>query len=122
MADSLQQQLKRIHDNEDLLQSVLANMTGGIVMVDASGAIALINREAERILHVKGYQLLGRPYRDIKRNYEFTKFVEEGISRQENVQEERNVYDPEEKYCCSTACRCSRITGNTGGCCFCSGM
>ncbi|CAM4441309.1 MAG: ATP-binding protein [Paenibacillus macerans] len=97
MADSLQQQLKRIHDNEDLLQSVLANMTGGIVMVDASGAIALINREAERILHVKGYQLLGRPYRDIKRNYEFTKFVEEGISRQENVQEERNVYDPEEK-------------------------
>lgn len=37
MADSLQAQLKTIRDNEDLLQSVLDNMTGGIVMVNAEG-------------------------------------------------------------------------------------
>lgn len=97
MADSLQQQLKRIRDNEDLMQSVLANMTGGIVMLDESGTIALINREAERILHMRGHQLLGKPYQEIKRNYEFTKFMEDGIAHKEAVQEERTVYDPEEK-------------------------
>ncbi|WP_068786499.1 two-component system histidine kinase PnpS [Paenibacillus phocaensis] len=97
MADSLQQQLKRIRDNEDLMQSVLANMTGGILMVDATEHIALINREAERILHMKGEQLLGKSYQALKRNYEFIKFMEEGIARKEAVQEERNVYDPEEK-------------------------
>lgn len=97
MADSLQQQLKRIRDNEDLMQSVLANMTGGILMVDASENIALLNREAERILHMKGDQLLGKSYHEVKRNYEFTKFVEEGIALKEAMQEERNVYDPEEK-------------------------
>lgn len=97
MADSLQQQLKRIRDNEDLMQNVLANMTGGILMVDTSERIALINREAERILHMKGELLLGKSYQVLKRNYEFIKFMEEGIARKEAVQEERNVYDPEEK-------------------------
>ncbi|AZK48087.1 two-component system histidine kinase PnpS [Paenibacillus lentus] len=97
MADSLQQQLKWIRDNEDLMQSVLANMTGGIVMVDSGGHIALVNREAERILHLRGDQLLGKPYSILKRNYEFMKFVEEGIQHKEYLQEERNVYDPEEK-------------------------
>ncbi|MDU4696677.1 MAG: ATP-binding protein [Paenibacillus sp.] len=97
MADSLQQQLKRIRDNEDLMQSVLANMTGGILMVDDSERIALINREAERILHMRGELLLGKSVQVLKRNYEFTKFMEEGIARKEAFQEERNVYDPEEK-------------------------
>lgn len=97
MADSLQQQLKLIRDNEDLMQSVLANMTGGILMVDATEHVALINRKAERILHTKGELVLGKPYQELKRNYEFVKFMEEGIARKEAVQEERNVYDPEEK-------------------------
>ncbi|AWB44077.1 PAS domain-containing sensor histidine kinase [Paenibacillus sp. CAA11] len=97
MADSLQQQLKQIRDNEDLLQSVLANMTGGILMVDASDRIALVNREAERILRMKERNLLGRHYQEIKRSYELTKFMDEGISRKEVLKEERTIYDPEEK-------------------------
>lgn len=97
MADSLQQQLKVIHDNEDLMQSVLANMTGGIMMIDCAGKIALINREAESILHVRSEHILGMPYEDLKQNYEFMKFVEEGISRKEFLRVERNVYAPEER-------------------------
>ncbi|MEF2968397.1 ATP-binding protein [Paenibacillus sp. M1] len=96
MADSLQQQLKVIHDNEDLMQSVLANMTGGILMVDSSENVALINREAERILHLRGEQILGKSYHELKRNYEFMKFVEEGTLHKEFLREERTVYDPEE--------------------------
>lgn len=97
MADSLQQQLKIIHDNEDLMQSVLANMTGGILMVDTSGNIALINREAERILYLRSDQVLGKSYQELKRNYEFLKFVEEGITRKEFLREERNLYSPEQR-------------------------
>ncbi len=97
MADSLQQQLKVIHDNEDLMQSVLANMTGGIVMVDCYGNIALINREAESILHLRKEHILGKPYENLKRNYEFVKFVEEGISRKEFLRTERTIYAPEER-------------------------
>ncbi|GIP20946.1 two-component system histidine kinase PnpS [Paenibacillus sp. J22TS3] len=97
MADSLQQQLKRIRDNEDLLQSVLSNMTGGILMVDTGDRIALVNKEAERILRLKDTAILGRLYHEIKRSYELTRFMDEGISRKEYMKEERTIYDPEEK-------------------------
>lgn len=97
MADSLQQQLKRIRDNEDLLQSVLSNMTGGILMVDTADRIALVNKEAERILKLKDTAMLGRLYHEIKRSYELTRFMDEGISRKEYMREERTIYDPEEK-------------------------
>ncbi|USB32371.1 ATP-binding protein [Paenibacillus sp. YPG26] len=97
MADSLQLQLKRIRDNEDLLQSVLSNMTGGILMVDTNGRIALVNREAERILRLKDTHMLGKLYHEIKRSYELTRFMDEGITRMEQMSEERTIYDPEEK-------------------------
>jgi two-component system, OmpR family, phosphate regulon sensor histidine kinase PhoR len=97
MADSLQQQLKIIRENEDLLQSVLANMTGGIIIVDVNGHIALVNRAACRIIRVREEEALGRPYQEIKRSYEFTRFIEEGVTRQEHLSEELTVYDPEEK-------------------------
>lgn len=97
MADSLQQQLRRIRENEHLLQSVLANMTGGILMVDQQSRIVLINPEAQQILKMREHQLLGRPYHAIKRNYEFTKFIEAGLDSKERLQEERHVYDPEDR-------------------------
>ena len=97
MADSLQQQLKRIRENEHLLQSVLANMTGGILMIDSQNRVVLINAEAQQILKMKEHQLLGKPYQAIKRNYEFTKFIEAGLESKERIQEERQVYDPEDR-------------------------
>ncbi|WP_223068595.1 two-component system histidine kinase PnpS [Paenibacillus caui] len=97
MADSLQQQLKVIRDNEDLLQSVLANMNGGIMIVDMEGRIALVNKAACQILRVKEQEVLGRPYQEIKRSYELMKFIEEGVTAKQYMSEERTVYDPEEK-------------------------
>ncbi|MNS24044.1 Alkaline phosphatase synthesis sensor protein PhoR [compost metagenome] len=97
MADSLQLQLKRIRDNEDLLQSVLSNMTGGILMVDTNDRIALVNREAERILRLKDTYMLGTLYQEMKRSYELSRFMDEGISSMEQMSEERTIYDPEEK-------------------------
>lgn len=96
MADSLQQQLKQIHDNDELIQSVLSNMTGGLVMVDNKEHVVLINRAAEQILHTKKDQIVGKTYQALKRNYEFMKFAEEAIALKEYVREERHVYDPEE--------------------------
>lgn len=97
MADSLQNQLKTIRDNEDLLQSVLDNMTGGILMLTEEGTIGLLNRAAERMLHVKGADLVGLSYRDLKRHYELSKIIEEGLLKKEAVHEERIIYNPVER-------------------------
>lgn len=97
MADSLQNQLKVIRDNEDLLQSVLANMTGGILIVDVQGNVALINKAACRILRIREDEVLGRSYQEIKRSYELLKFISQGVQQKQYLSEELTVYDPEEK-------------------------
>lgn len=96
MADSLQNQLKTIRDNEDLLQSVLDNMTSGILLVAADGSIALINPAAEEMLNVRSGELQGRSFHELKQYYELTKLIKEGISEREVIHEERSVYRPEE--------------------------
>lgn len=97
MADSLQTQLKTIRDNEALLQSVLANMAGGIVMIDASQSIALVNREAERMLGIESERVTGKPYIELKKHYELTRTIEESVAVQDRMHEEVSIFNPEER-------------------------
>ncbi|WP_054939880.1 two-component system histidine kinase PnpS [Paenibacillus ihuae] len=97
MADSLQAQLKTIRDNEDLLQSVLDNMTGGIVMINAEGEFALLNRASERMLDVKNSEMAGHSYKELKHHYELARLIEEGVERNEPIHEERSIYTPAER-------------------------
>lgn len=97
MADSLQAQLKTIRDNEDLLQSVLDNMTGGIVMINEEGQIALLNRASERMLDVNNSEMTGHSYKDLKHHFELVRLMEEGLSRNEPIHEERSIYNPTER-------------------------
>ncbi|WP_322922990.1 two-component system histidine kinase PnpS [Paenibacillus campi] len=95
MADSLEMQLKVIRDNEDLLQSVLANMTGGMVMVDDTGKIALINRFAEEMLSINSKRMIGKSYQELKQHYELSKLLGEGLRRKERIHDEQTLYNPE---------------------------
>lgn len=95
MADSLEKQLKIIRDNEDLLQSVLANMTGGMLMINSLGNVALVNRFAEEVLGVSSKRLTGKSYHELKRHYELTKLLGEGLRRKERIHDEQTLYDPE---------------------------
>ncbi|MDP4097871.1 cell wall metabolism sensor histidine kinase WalK [Paenibacillus sp. P96] len=96
MADSLQMQMKTIRDNEDLLQRVMSNMTGGILMIDANGKIALVNRETERMLGISSSRVTGKPYYELKQHYELTKLVENSIQNRERMHEEVSVFNPGE--------------------------
>ncbi|MDR0266871.1 two-component system histidine kinase PnpS [Paenibacillus sp.] len=96
MADSLQNQMQTIRDNEDLLQSVLDNMTSGILLVASDGSIALINPAAEDMLDVRSGELQGRSFNELKKYYELTKLIKDGITEREIIHVERSVYRPEE--------------------------
>ncbi|GIP27839.1 PAS domain-containing sensor histidine kinase [Paenibacillus sp. J23TS9] len=96
MADSLQNQLQTIRDNEDLLQSVMDNMTSGILLLDAECHIALINPAAEGMLNVRSGQLNGRSINELKQYYELTRLIKDGITERKIIHEERSVFRPEE--------------------------
>jgi len=97
MADSLQIQMERIHQNENQLESVLDNMINGIVMIDRSGQIVLLNRFAEEVLGISASNLVGRHYAEAKQQYELAQIIQDGLERREHLREEITFYFPEER-------------------------
>ncbi|WP_138755414.1 two-component system histidine kinase PnpS [Paenibacillus sinopodophylli] len=97
MADSLQVQMTRIQQNENQLESVLDNMINGIVMIDRSGKIVLMNRRAEEVLGFSARELVGRHYAEAKQQYELSQMIQEGLKSKEHLREEITFYFPEER-------------------------
>ncbi|MGO4547117.1 two-component system histidine kinase PnpS [Paenibacillus sp. 2TAB23] len=97
MADSLQVQMTRIQQNENQLESVLDNMINGIVMIDRSGKIVLMNRRAEEVLGFSARELVGRHYAEAKQQYELSQMIQEGLNSKEHLREEITFYFPEER-------------------------
>lgn len=97
MADSLQVQMTRIKQNESQLESVLANMINGIVMIDSSGHFVLMNKRAEEVLGFSARELVGRHFAEAKQQYELAQIIQEGLTNKVHFRDEINFYYPEER-------------------------
>lgn len=97
MAESLQQQMVRIRQKESQLESVLDNMTSGIVMINRAGVILLLNRMAEELLGMPAHELLGRQYTEARQQYELVRLIGDALKRREHLRDELTFYYPEER-------------------------
>lgn len=97
MADSLNEQMTRIRENEGQLESVLNNMINGIVMIDQTGRILLMNRRAEEVLGFSAREIVGRHFAEAKQQYELAQMIQEGLDTREHLREEITFYFPEER-------------------------
>lgn len=97
MADSLQVQMSRIKQNENQLESVLANMINGVVMIDTNGQILLMNRRGEDLLGFSARELVGRHFAEAKQQYELAQIIQEALDTKEHLHEEITFYFPEER-------------------------
>lgn len=115
MADSLQVQMTRIKQNESQLESVLANMINGIVMIDAAGHILLMNRRAEEVLGFSASELVGRHFAEAKQQYELSQMIQEALDSKEHLREEIMFYFPEERLLELNLVPISHDSGEFGG-------
>ncbi|MCD9025914.1 two-component system histidine kinase PnpS [Cohnella silvisoli] len=97
MAGSLQEQLSEIRQNGTRLQSVLDNMTSGVVMIAHDGRITLYNRQAELLLGSTLRERVGRSYTEIRQHFELVGLIREGLENPVPLHEELTVYYPEER-------------------------
>ncbi|GIO10998.1 PAS domain-containing sensor histidine kinase [Cohnella xylanilytica] len=97
MAASLQDQVDEIRQNEIRLQSVLDNMTSGVVMIGPDGRVKLYNRSAEQLLGSTTRERVGRSYSEAKQQYELLQLIREALQNHEPLHEELTVYYPEER-------------------------
>jgi len=97
MAGSLQNQLDEIRQNGSRLQSVLDNMTSGVIMIAHDGRITLFNREAEFLLGSSVRDRVGRSFTEIRQHFELVGLIREGLDNPASLHEELTVYYPEER-------------------------
>lgn len=97
MADSLQLQVNRITENESRLKSVLENLLSGVIMIDKSERIVLLNRAAEEFLGFSGDELLGKKYDEAKQQFDFIRMIGECFDTHDHIRDEMLFYYPEER-------------------------
>ncbi|WP_128894706.1 two-component system histidine kinase PnpS [Longirhabdus pacifica] len=97
MASSLQQQMKKIKENETRLTSVLENMVSGVVMIDHHGKVALINRAAEEIIGYEADNVLGKPVEQANQPIELQEMIEKCMFTKESIRSEIVIYYPSER-------------------------
>jgi two-component system phosphate regulon sensor histidine kinase PhoR len=97
MADSLQLQMNRIQEGESRLKNVLDNMINGVMLVDQSGMIVLLNRMAEDILGFSAQELIGRQYDETYQHNELIRLIRECMNTNEHIRDDLLFYYPEER-------------------------
>ncbi|TCS83566.1 two-component system histidine kinase PnpS [Tepidibacillus fermentans] len=97
MADSLQNQIEMIHENQSKLSTVLNNMTSGIILVDRKGKIILANPALEWLLGVKVEELVGKYHMEVGHNYLLSELIERSLNTGESIRTEIDTYYPTKK-------------------------
>lgn len=97
MAGSLQERLDEIRENGTRLQSVLDNMTSGVVMIAHDGRITIYNRQAEILMGSSTRERVGRSYIEIRQHFELVGLIRQGLETRMPIHERLTVYYPEER-------------------------
>ncbi len=64
---SLRETYEELRHRTRFIEAILTNISTGVIVLDRTGRIAMINRVAERLLRIKTEKVLGRPYKEVVR-------------------------------------------------------
>jgi len=76
MDAAIRDSLRQVAAERDRLDAVLANLADGIIMIDASGRVELLNAAARQLLGRRRHGLVGRTVAEVLRDHELVELVE----------------------------------------------
>lgn len=83
MAVSLRDLVRDLSQERGKLTAVLNTMADGVVVIDGSGSIVLVNHAAEQILNIEGEDILDRRFTEIIRDHYLQQLVARCTERRE---------------------------------------
>jgi two-component system phosphate regulon sensor histidine kinase PhoR len=96
MSDELSQKIAQISLEKSQLDSVLSSMLEGLLAVDSSGKVLLVNKALGQILNLDS-SFYGRPYYEAIRNPELNQFIQEVLTDPKEKAKEVSFFHPEER-------------------------
>jgi two-component system nitrogen regulation sensor histidine kinase NtrY len=75
------------------IETILTNISTGVIVIDRVGRIAMINKVAERLLAIKTDKVLGKPYKEVVReeHYDVVRALSREVGETPDKQVERQV-------------------------------
>lgn len=98
MADSLEEQMTTIFENEKKLMTVLNNMSSGVILLDNNGKIMLANPAIEQLLGVSLKEIVGKQHNEVGKQDSISELIYKVVATGETVHAEIGVYYPTKKY------------------------
>lgn len=115
MAESLQEQLTRISENEEKLMTVLNNMSSGVILIDNNGRIILANPAVEWLLGEVIDDLIGKNHFEAGKQDSISDLIEHTLTTGETIHTEIGISYPTKKYLNSNVVPIFDAKGNVNG-------
>src|SRR4030067_29621 len=90
---SLSAAFEELRRRSRFIETILTNISTGVIVIDRAGRIAMINKVAERLLAIKTDKVLGKPYKEVVReeHYETVRTLSREVGETPAKQVERQV-------------------------------
>jgi two-component system phosphate regulon sensor histidine kinase PhoR len=95
MALRLKESIRQITEERNRIKAILASMNDGVIAIDRSGNILLINPAVEQIFNIKYEQCLGKSLIEIVRNYELEILLKSVLESGKSVIKELQILAPD---------------------------
>ncbi len=90
---SLSATFEELRRRSRFIETILTNISTGVIVIDRAGRIAMINKVAERLLGIRTEKALGKPYKEVvlEEHYEAVRALSREVGRTPGRQVERQV-------------------------------
>jgi len=98
MSEELQKKISEIVKEKNELSAVLSGMSEGVLVIEKSKKIALINPALSEMLYFRSADVAGKYYWEVIGNEEINSFIESALDVQQSLKKDIVILLPEEHY------------------------
>src|SRR3989338_4105139 len=115
MAFTIKERISEIESERAKFSAILANMAEGVIAIDCSGKILIVNPSAERIFNIQSQDARGRGLIEVIRNKKIDEIIMKAIKVQSLVSTEIEIPQSENKFLKVSALGLSKEEGSVAG-------
>lgn len=97
MAQRMRRTIGQITEERNKIQAILKSMNDGLIAVDRSGNILLINPAVERMFNIRYESSIGRSLIEVIRNFDLERLLYKALTGKEPVTQELRIFAPDPK-------------------------
>lgn len=97
MSGTIEKSVRELAESKGRLETVVSNMSSGVLLFDRSGRVNLLNPAAQEILGVGEDEAMNRPYLEVVKNYSMSRLIDQVMTTWKPVKGEISLIYPRER-------------------------